>query len=1242
MQCIGLDRGSEAELPRSLVSYLEGLVAQLELKKEDDLQTGTGSTATLPVVHSTLPPLPSEVTRIALLDETAAAYNLAATIAENSAPVASLNIISEISLPYYRVFFMGAELPFPLAFQEERPIWFPGDYGNVPSTRLPEEVADKLVAIYVEFILPQYPLFLKQDVIDMYQRFKTSNGGFEISAENERFTISMIMAIATLSSGAKDYRKVVTVAESLRHNAIESIGFGQSSNDATAITLTKLLLLAQYGYLLPSTTNLWQVVGDAARIALALGLHQETPPESGLDDAAVDSRKRLFWTLYAIERSVAITSHRPYAIAEDQIHIAFPLSHGDSNHVDETTSQVPHIRFIDRLRFLRLQSEICSVNIGLRAIPDPLLTHAEWMVDVEARISEATTQAATHRWCAFMKWQSILLLHMPCARNPNPEESSVLKCFDAAVQIAHGYWELIEADHLNYPWHATHHCYEAGILILYSLWHFRDLLGIHYTTNQVFEASHRISGFFILVVKQWPAAQKCGMLFDRLRMGALSFFREGSIDPESSIEAKQLKELLFRKNADLLYAREQWLPTTETPDQMEELDIDLDLAPHLDFHDFLDFSRIPDFDGFTPVAVEDGVEQPNLPDSPVATLSSSYAKPTSTAINMAQLRAAMQKLPVCSHCKRRRVKCDMTLPACRNCVKLHQDCSYWDNALSQETPRKHIHALHQYIEGLIKETNEPCQAFESVAASSIPATDPTSPDLGGLGTVAAMHLQSKVLTSILCRPSSNAASSPDLAFFGVPNAFTRLATVVDKYIPLPKEVGLSATQPTRLPETIYGSLNIHIIADLPRKDARSLAWLYYRSIEWTYPILGQDQIHQVLNCFYGGGSSRTGPAKPTFIRYSLIIAIAFALLSVQDRQLQIIADNYVTNAIADGVSEDLFLRPTNESLQFMLLLSIYAWIRPGALNVWRILGHASRMCLDIIEMHGSDKTDSTETSVLYRTLYTLETQICISSGRPHQLPDGQDVLLPSTEDSMIASRHSTMVYSLARLQYRLYKDVVSRDCVFPGQNAASAAAQSASWMASCIDDIKVWLQDWKNTTEADFSMDIPVPVHSGGGSGVNLKLPLKLWGEFQQCEALLLAKIAAEHRGQVLISSEEELAICKQLLQAADGLLHLPSPPADGLFRPPSPPPAGLSSRRVPDFVFPLTWTHAHSIFTAMTVLLQHMHNTGPGLDVELQPLFRAGLDSLVSFERDNNNGANGLVDCLRNLYNSSQQSTIV
>ena len=273
--------------------YLETLVAQLQIEKERASLNGeNAATRCLPTYAGRFPTTtlsPTSSSPWALN----AAYKLVAEAAKASAPAVFSSSRPRYALPYYRVFFMSAEPPFPLAFQHQRSINVPSNNGGTGLTQLTGEVVDQLMAVYIERILPQYPLFLKKEVVDMMQRFKMAT---ESSDADELFMISMMMAIAIVSSRAKDHRRLISMAESLRRDALSRINFDKSSGRATATTLRQLLLLAQYGYQLPSVANLWQIVGDATTIALGLGLHQETPRQSGLTEEAIESRKRLFWT----------------------------------------------------------------------------------------------------------------------------------------------------------------------------------------------------------------------------------------------------------------------------------------------------------------------------------------------------------------------------------------------------------------------------------------------------------------------------------------------------------------------------------------------------------------------------------------------------------------------------------------------------------------------------------------------------------------------------------------------------------------------------------------------------------------------------------------------------------------------------------------------------------------------------------------------------------------------------------
>lgn len=184
----------------------------------------------------------------------------------------------------------------------------------------------------------------------------------------------------------------------------------------------------------------------------------------------------------------------------------------------------------------------------------------------------------------------------------------------------------------------------------------------------------------------------------------MSFFREEeSSDSEPCLEARQLKELVFRENADVLYAREQpsatiGQSTFET--MFPEFEIDqLSLDTDMDFLGLFNLSEAPDLEGFGQTIIQGESEQSDLPGTPLVAESENSTVPNQQAkvvIEEAQLQTVMQNLPVCSHCKKRRIRCDMNLPACYNCAKLRRDCCYWDSALAEETSRRYEATLFEY------------------------------------------------------------------------------------------------------------------------------------------------------------------------------------------------------------------------------------------------------------------------------------------------------------------------------------------------------------------------------------------------------------------------------------------------------------------------------------------------------------------------------------------------------------------
>lgn len=69
-------------------------------------------------------------------------------------------------------------------------------------------------------------------------------------------------------------------------------------------------------------------IGMALRMAITLGLHQETS-RSDLDEATREHRRRVWWSVYSLDRIHSVKSGNPITIYDEDIGVAFPskLSH---------------------------------------------------------------------------------------------------------------------------------------------------------------------------------------------------------------------------------------------------------------------------------------------------------------------------------------------------------------------------------------------------------------------------------------------------------------------------------------------------------------------------------------------------------------------------------------------------------------------------------------------------------------------------------------------------------------------------------------------------------------------------------------------------------------------------------------------------------------------------------------------------------------------------------------------------
>ncbi|OHW97473.1 thiamine repressible gene regulatory protein thi1 [Colletotrichum incanum] len=102
-------------------------------------------------------------------------------------------------------------------------------------------------------------------------------------------------------------------------------------------------------YLMPASaiSASYVYMGLALRKALAIGLHQETD-ESTFSSEEKEARRRLWWSIYSLERTMSIKLNRPRSISQDIISVRLPrpISRDSVQKFDNVQHQIANITFV--------------------------------------------------------------------------------------------------------------------------------------------------------------------------------------------------------------------------------------------------------------------------------------------------------------------------------------------------------------------------------------------------------------------------------------------------------------------------------------------------------------------------------------------------------------------------------------------------------------------------------------------------------------------------------------------------------------------------------------------------------------------------------------------------------------------------------------------------------------------------------------------------------------------------------
>ncbi|CAG8905943.1 unnamed protein product [Penicillium egyptiacum] len=220
----------------------------------------------------------------------------------------------------------------PLLFGDLFLAEFAGSGATLDSLVWPtdETYVRRLVDFYFAHSHTLYPILKRSEVMDTFERIHQNPQSLATLSPLDVFRIWMVLAI-----GSTAYSSVTLAEESesmmFYNNALQYSEQALGGDEMSA--LEAIMLQVSYSF--------FNRLGPTARLALGMGLHAASSYHRFPFDVQ-QRRKRIFFSIYMMDRVVSITLGRPFALHDDDIDVT-PFENADEEFIraDSMSPQNP-------------------------------------------------------------------------------------------------------------------------------------------------------------------------------------------------------------------------------------------------------------------------------------------------------------------------------------------------------------------------------------------------------------------------------------------------------------------------------------------------------------------------------------------------------------------------------------------------------------------------------------------------------------------------------------------------------------------------------------------------------------------------------------------------------------------------------------------------------------------------------------------------------------------------------------
>ncbi|EAW06324.1 putative C6 transcription factor [Aspergillus clavatus NRRL 1] len=343
-----------------------------------------------------------------------------------------------------------------------------------------DEMGTRIMHAYLTRLHVRYPFLDRAELWKLHEsRWRLARTKREELSKADRFNLFKLYLVYAMGATAIQLSEKYAYIPPERFYTTALQQVPAMCETRSIENIEAMTLLVVYHLRSASSHGLWYIVGLAMRTAIDLGLHRKAN-EVNLDPWSAQMRRRLFWTVYYLERVISMSLGRPFSIADRHIDIPLPADVDDDVRDPAMLTATPRTGRITSLTFAiylfklrridsRIQHKIYRADRPLDSIKskmDRLFSELEeWKRSALLRFSGTDLDYPMLHYN-----RALRLLIQPFLPSLPLSDPYYPICLRAAGDICQTHKRLHQTLEYGHSFLAVQTVFMAGITLLYALW----------------------------------------------------------------------------------------------------------------------------------------------------------------------------------------------------------------------------------------------------------------------------------------------------------------------------------------------------------------------------------------------------------------------------------------------------------------------------------------------------------------------------------------------------------------------------------------------------------------------------------------------------------------------------------------------------------------------------------------------------------------------------------------------------